>query len=81
MFEGHPKTSLITFRAVEKALDLPDNLLDLMLAGDITAIAAIPDTEIRPGMKRNILAGLSRIDAEEVEGHEGHDNNKHTQAL
>jgi transcriptional regulator with XRE-family HTH domain len=56
-----------TLRQVEGALGLPDNLLIYIANGDTAAIEAIGANEMRPGLRRVIMAGLARIAAEEVE--------------
>ena len=60
----------LTLRPIESALGLTDNLLDFIIEGDAETITSLGDDEIRPGLKRTILTGLSQIDTEEAEGNE-----------
>jgi hypothetical protein len=57
----------VKLRSLEKALGLSDNLLAYILAGDSETIAALNNSEISSGLRLAILAGLTRIAAEEVE--------------
>jgi len=56
-----------TYRQVEGALGLPDDLLIYIAKGDTASIEAIGANEMRPGLRRVIMAGLARIATEEVE--------------
>ena len=65
--EGDDRVLDATFRQIEGALGLPDNLLIYIANGDTAAIEAIGANEMRPGLRRVIMAGLTRIATEEVE--------------
>jgi ribosome-binding protein aMBF1 (putative translation factor) len=49
-------------RSVEGLLNLSDNLLTHIIEGDLGAIDAIGDTEMRQGMRRAIMTGLANVD-------------------
>ena len=65
--DGDASVRSSTLRSVEGALGLPDDLLIYIADGDTAAIEAIGANEMRPGLRRVIMAGLARIAAEEVE--------------
>lgn len=66
--DGDDRLTIPKLRSVEGALGLPDDLLTFIIEGDLEAIAKIGESEMRPGMRRHILAGLNKIAAEELEG-------------
>jgi len=65
--KGDDRVLDATFRQIEGALGLPDNLLIYIAKGDTAAIDAIGEAEMRPGLHRVIMQGLARIALEEVE--------------
>jgi transcriptional regulator with XRE-family HTH domain len=66
---GDDRITIPKLRSVEGVLDLPDDLLTLIVEGDIAAIEDIGETEMRPALRRRIMDGLATIAGEQV-----HDN-------
>ena len=62
--------------SVEGVLEMPDGLLTYIIEGNIAAIDAIGEAEMRPGLRRVIMAGLARIAEEEVNGHGSKNKNR-----
>lgn len=72
---GDQKVSEVKYRSVEALLSLPDGLLTYIVEGYRESIESIGDDEMRPGLRRIILAGLAAIEAEGIEGVSGGANN------
>jgi transcriptional regulator with XRE-family HTH domain len=62
--DGGDRLTGPTLRSVEGALGLPDDLLSFIINGDMRSIDTIGDDEMRPGLRRVIVAGLERITAQ-----------------
>ena len=72
---GDQKVSEVKYRSVEALLALPDGLLSYIVDGHRESIEAIGEDEMRPGLRRIILAGLMAIEDEGIEGVSGGANN------
>ena len=66
--QGDATLTTPKLRSVEGVLNLPDDLLTFIAEGNIKAIDAIGEDEMRPGMRRRIMDGLAQIASDEVEG-------------
>jgi hypothetical protein len=57
----------LRLRAVEGALGLPRYVLTYVIEGDTERIRAIGNDEMSPGLRRVIVDGLARLEAEDVQ--------------
>jgi transcriptional regulator with XRE-family HTH domain len=67
--DGDDRITIPKLRSVEGVLDMPDDLLTFIAEGNVEAIEAIGETEMRPALRRRIMDGLANIADEEVNGH------------
>ena len=58
---GDDTISVAKLRSVEGVLDLPDDLLVHIIENNVAAIEELETTEIRPSLRRWIMAGLADI--------------------
>lgn len=71
VLKGDERVTDVTLRSVEGPLGLPDHLLSYIVEGDRARIEAIGDEEIRPGLRRVVLAALADIEAEGLDDSQG----------